>query len=192
MTTLVNKVHALFDLLFLARLKPSSIIILFLFGLLFAWSTKPAFSQEQVFDIYEGVVRLPEGFIASGDEQITITAESVEFFSTTLEFSAVIQVGQNEGAFSFLLNRDDAPVFWELSLVCENCNADIATGTHFPTTPTGDPLILEDIPFAYAVGQNFRDLVLTFISTRPPEQPMGDAGAASILVPTIDLLLNDD
>ena len=151
-----------------------------------------ASAQLADFDIYDGVVRLPEGFVATGQEQIIITAQSVDFPPTILEFLAVIQVGQNEGGFAFLLDQDDAPVFWNLSLRCENCDEAVSVETHFPTTATGDPLSL-DVGFNFPVGQDARELQLTFTLAPPPtEEPDAEPNAAPVIVPTIDLLLNSD
>ena len=165
---------------------------------LFVLFSPLASAQFSDFDFYDGVVRLPEGFVATGEEQITITAQSLEFFPTSFEFFVVIQVGQNEGAFSFLLNRDDTPAFWLLSLRCENCDEGISVDTHFPTTEFGDPISLnasEQFNFQVDQGERFRNLQLTFISTGPPsteEEPDAEPNAAPVIVPTIDLLLNSD
>lgn len=167
------------------------------FLVLFILFSPLASAQSSEFDFYDGVVRLPEGFVATGEEQITITAQSLEFFPTSFEFFVVIQVGQNEGAFSFLLNRDDTPAFWQLSLRCENCGEGISVDTHFPTTEFGDPISLnsaEQFNFQVDQGERFRNLQLTFISTGPPptEEPDPEPNTAPIIVPTIDLLLNSD
>ena len=165
----------------------------FLFALsLMALSPRFALAQTfDMFDIYEGVVSLPEGLVATGDEQITITARSNDFPSTVVEFFVIIQVGQNSGPFAFLLNRDDAPVFWQLSVACQNCDETVSAQTHFPTTNIGDPLILDGVSFNFAVGQDFRDLQFSFLSVPPPPPPLEPAPAGA-LVPLIKLLLDSE
>ena len=148
----------------------------------------------QGLDIYEGEVRLPEGFTATGEEQITIRAVSNQFTPRIEERLVVIQVGQNSGSFAFIL--DSTGEFfsnWFLSLRCENCDQNISAAEHNATTTMGDPLSINDLPVAFPVGQDFRELVFTFIATGPPTQtPEPDPQSSPTLVPTIDLLLNSD
>ena len=149
---------------------------------------------QQGLDIYEGEVRLPEGFTATGEEQITIRAVSNQFTPRIEERLVVIQIGQNSGSFAFIL--DSTGEFfsnWFLSLRCENCEQNISAAEHNATTTMGDPLSISDLPVAFPVGQDFRELVFTFIATGPPTQtPEPNPQSSPSLVPTIDLLLNSD
>lgn len=158
--------------------------------ILFVFVFTPGTASAQTFDIYEGVVSLPNDVLATGEEQITITARSLEFFPTNLEFMVVVPEGANEGPFSFLLDRNDAPVFWTLRISCQGCDEDVSDQVHFATTEIANPLSLDiGDNFNFAVGQDFRDLRFTFISTRPTNVNPVRAGQ---LIPSIDLLLNSD
>lgn len=149
----------------------------------------PIVSSAQFINIYEGVVRFPNGFFATGNEQIIITARGSQFSNPTIEeFPVVVPEGADQGAFAFTLDSSQTGGFWSLSVRCEQCASAIPAEPHFPTTATGDPLILDpSSQFFYIAGTDFRALSLSFIATRPPSNP-----EAARLVPLVDLILNDD
>jgi len=139
---------------------------------------------------------LPTDFVARGDEQITITARGSQFINPpSFDFTVVIREGETQAPFAFTLDSSLTGGFWSLSLICGNCDPAIPTEPHFPTTADGNPLELESSNrFFYTAGQDFRSFELTFIATGPPTPPRPPVTLDNpgTLVPTIDLLLDED
>lgn len=170
--------------------------LIFLLPFLLPVAAVQAQNDGRIVDFYRGIISLPDGFIATGQEQITIRFSGGDPFNPIVrEFTLVIQADESEGVIQLNIQRDGAPPGWNISILCEGCDANISAERGFATTEFGDPLILQSQPvFNFASGEDFEDLVLTFIATGPPPtaEPEPNPNSAPVLIPTIDLLLNSD
>ncbi len=141
-------------------------------------------------DVFSGIVKLPESFVATGDEQITVLLKGSTFNNPPI-FSQLIEPeeGDSEWPFRVVVPQLNAVGGWFIELSCVSCNEDIPVETHLPTTVTGDPMTLDSSQdFFFIKFRTYSNMVMTFISTRE-EEPSNNAAS---IVGAISLLLDDE
>lgn len=139
-------------------------------------------------DIFEGVVNLPDGFVATGDEQIRVIVRGSSFFTDASAFSIDLPIVEGQSSWPFLLGvpSDETGGGWNVEMRCVDCEDDIETRVHFPTRATGDPMtLLNSQSFFFQRFNDFRNMQMTFISNRAPD-------TAPVAIPGILLLLLDE
>jgi len=139
-------------------------------------------------DVFSGVVKLPEGFLATGDEQITVTIKG-NSFSNPPTFSQLIETeeDENEWPFRFVAPRNLVGG-WFMELSCVSCDENIPVEAHLPTTALGDPMTLDGAQdFFFIRFRTYSNMVMTFISTK--EEP--ELNAASV-IGAMSILLDEE
>jgi len=141
-------------------------------------------------DVFSGVIKLPDEFIANGDETIVITAKAASFGNAP-EFSESVQVESGDTEWPFLISVPQLVGVgsWFIRLTCADCDENIPAQIHYPTTVAGDPLSLSPSErFFFIKSRNYNDMTLTFISTKEPVPET----KASMIVGSIFLLLMEE
>jgi len=122
-------------------------------------------------DTFSGVVKFPEGLLASGEEEIQVLLRASSFSNPAI-FSQVItpDPGQSEWPFFITAPQLVGVGGWSLELSCRTCNERIVTSLHYPTQRSGDPMTLEsNRGFFFVKFVSSTNMLMTFIEI--PEQP---------------------
>lgn len=142
-------------------------------------------------DVFSGSVKLPEGFVATGGEQITVLIRG-NLFTNPPIFSQLIEPEEGESEWPFRIVVPDLQGVggWFVELTCEMCDEDIPGEAHLPTTVAGDPMTLDSAQdFFFIKFRTYSGMLMTFISTR--EEPIEEDNAAKVLG-AISILLDDE
>ena len=141
-------------------------------------------------DVFSGTISLPEGFVATGNEQMVIRVRSTDFLSFDSYVAYVYpDAGETHGAFVIGAPSTGTTSSWEMEFLCNSCDADIEEQDHFPTTAGGNPPTLEEVEqFIFPNNVDYANMSLTLISNRVVPVDSG----TSVLVPVMSLLLDDN
>ncbi len=139
-------------------------------------------------DTFQGLLRLPEGFVANGDEQLIVRVADAAQFSLESTLESIFPVA-GQTSFPFVVGMPEGGNGrWELEVYCLRCDQDVESADHYPTQLTGDPLTTNQRDAVlFSKNADYVNLSMTLISLRPdPNKPN-----VVNLVPIMYLLLDE-
>lgn len=147
-------------------------------------------------DLFSGVIALPEGIVASGNETFNVTVIGRLLDNSRPVFTQTVttQQGQDRWAFFVGVPRNSTSSKWNLRLSCSGCDESIPGGPYFASTSRGDPLMFSAAgEFFFDKNRSYGNIALTLpeppAEPEPPEPP--EPPTPISIVPVTTLLLDE-
>lgn len=144
-------------------------------------------------DTFKGRLNLPQGFVASGDEQIIVRVRDTTRFSFVSSIDSIFPAA-GESSFPFVVGMPQGGGGnWEVEVSCLRCDSEIEARDHYLTTFSGDPLTInQEEGVLFPKNSDSADLSLTLISLREPEPPIDPNRLNTVdISPIIYLILEE-
>lgn len=134
-------------------------------------------------DLFSGVIQLPSGLSASGDEVFTVSVVGSQFINPSV-FSQSISAAEGEARWRFFIGvpASETGGGWTVNLNCDACSEQLISGPFYATTSAGNPLsLVTDNQFFFLKNRTYSNMRLSLLAVpRPPS-----------ISPVISILLDE-